>query len=51
MDESVTQKLYDRALEAIGELYRDTSVSKEEAINNLDTLKDEIQILIEALKE
>lgn len=42
-------ELFDMAREAIIELHNDTSVSKEEAIINMNTLKDEIDMLIEGL--
>lgn len=41
---------YDRAREAIMDLHNDRSVPIEEAIINLRSLKDEIEILIEGLK-
>jgi hypothetical protein len=41
--------LYERALEVINKLYNDKSVTKEQAIENLENLKEEIDILIEIL--
>jgi len=43
-------ELFDQARESIMELYHDKSVSIEEAIINLETLRDEIDILIEGLE-
>ncbi len=43
-------ELYDRAVKAIQELHNDKSVSKEKAIENLETLKDEIEMMIEGLQ-
>ena len=45
------EELYENALEAIRKLYSDLSVSKEKAIENLECLKDEIDMLIETIKE
>lgn len=42
--------LYANALEAITRLFADKSVSKETCKDNLRTLKDEIDILIESLE-
>ena len=44
-------ELYDKALEAITELFNDTSVSQKQAEQNLNSLIDEITILIETLDE
>ena len=44
------QELYDHAKEAVMDLHNDKSVSIEDAIINLETLKDEMDILIEGLK-
>ena len=44
------KELFDRAKEAVMELHNDRSVSKEEAILNLETLRDEMDMLIEGLK-
>jgi REP element-mobilizing transposase RayT len=43
------KQLYENALEAIRKLFADTSVDKDTAIENLEGLKDEIEILIESL--
>ena len=43
------EELYKYALEAINKLFADKSVSKETAIQNLENLKDEINLLIETL--
>ena len=51
MDDTKNQKLYKGALQAIRELFGDTSVSQEEAIQNLQSLIDEINIMIESLEE
>ena len=40
---------YHLALKAIMMMYSDTSVDKEKTLRNLNALKDEIDILIEAL--
>ena len=42
---------YNKALNAIRDLMNDMGASVEETINNLEALKDEIDIFIEALKE
>lgn len=44
------QELYDEAMVAVRELYNDTSVSVQEAIDNLNCLKDEIDLLVETLE-
>lgn len=44
-------KLYNQALEAIRTLFEDTSVSSEEAKRNLNSLIDEIYIMLETLPE
>ena len=43
------EKLYDRANQAIHDLFMDQSVSKEKAKENLQGLRDEIDILIDSL--
>ena len=45
------QDLYEKALSAINDLFSDTSVSVDKAIENLESLKDEIDVLISALDE
>jgi hypothetical protein len=44
------EELYEQVIKAIDELFSDTSVSTREAINNLQALKDEIDIRIETLE-
>jgi hypothetical protein len=44
------EELYKNALEAINALYSDMDVSPEKAIENLEGLKDEIELMIEALE-
>ncbi len=44
------KELFDRAMEAVTELFEDRSVSKEKAIENLEALQSEIDMLIEGLK-
>jgi hypothetical protein len=44
------EELYKNALETIKVLYADMSVSPEKAIENLEGLKDEIELMIEALE-
>ncbi len=41
---------YEKALEAINEVYSDKSVSAEETIDSLNGLKDEIDVFIDALE-
>jgi hypothetical protein len=43
------EKLYEKAMEAISELFGDVSVSKSTTRENLNTLLAEIQVMIEAL--
>jgi len=43
------QELYHEAELAVERLFEDMSVSKEDAIVNLETLKDEIDVMIESL--
>ena len=43
------EELYKNALEAINKLFADMSVGKETAIQNLENLKDEIDLLTESL--
>ena len=47
----MSEELYDKALEAITELFNDDSVSKEQAIETLGALLNEIEIMIESLEE
>jgi len=47
----MNEDLYDQALQAITELFNDQSISQSEAIVNLNTLIDEIQIMIDSLDE
>jgi hypothetical protein len=44
------EQLYKNALEAINKLFADTSISKEAAIENLEGLKDEIDVMIDSLR-
>jgi hypothetical protein len=44
------KQLIERATKAIMDLFSDRSVSKEEAIINLGSLRDEIEMLIESLE-
>ena len=44
------EELYKAALNAINKLFFDMSVSKEKAVENLENLKDEIDILIETIQ-
>ena len=43
-------RLYERAKEAISELYSDKSVSRAKTRESLKALRDEIDLLIETLK-
>ena len=45
------EELYEKALDAIRKLYSDTNVSQGKAKENLECLKDEIDILLESLGE
>jgi len=47
----MSEQFYEEALQAIEKLFSDTSISKHEAIANLNSLIDEIQIMIESLEE
>ncbi len=47
----MNQELYDTAIYAIEELFGDTSVSKEKAKENLESLIHEIEVMIQSLKE
>ena len=49
-DEMSNEKLLEAARMAIEELFGDTSVSVQTAIENLQSLRDEIEITIEALR-
>jgi hypothetical protein len=44
------EMLYEKALQAIRELWQDKSVDSQQASDNLDALQDEIQDLINALQ-
>jgi hypothetical protein len=44
-------ELYETALEAIGKLFGDRSVSTSEARQNLESLIDEIRIMLDSLDE
>lgn len=43
------EALYEGALKAVTTLFSDTSVSKEKAKENLESLRDEIDIMIDSL--
>lgn len=45
----MNELLYEQALQAINKLYNDKSVNQEQAIENLENLKEEIDILIDTL--
>lgn len=47
--ESENEQLYDKAMEAITNLFSDSSVSQAEAIRQLESLIDEIKMLIDTL--
>jgi hypothetical protein len=47
---SENDKLYDAALEAIEKLFTDVSVSKTTARQNMESLRDEIDVMIKALR-
>lgn len=44
------EQLYETAKNAIMDLFNDTSVSAQQAIENLTALQDEIEVLIEGLQ-
>ena len=46
----MNEELYQAALNAINELFGDTSVSKETTRDSLEALRDEIEILLESLE-
>jgi len=48
---NTNDELYEQAKEAIGELYNDKTVSKEDAIGNLNGLIEECQMLIDCLQD
>lgn len=48
---SENEELYDLAVEAMNELATDLSVSQEEALENLQNLKGEIDVQINAIRE
>jgi len=48
---TTNERLYEAALDAIKALFGDTTVSKEEAKTNLESLKDEMDILISTLED
>lgn len=45
------EKLYRQAKEAVAALFSDTSVSSETTRSSLQALKDEIDVMLSALKE
>jgi len=44
------EELYENAVKAIRELFSDMYVSRDTTIQNLETLQDEINILLESLQ-
>lgn len=46
----MNDKFYEAALTAITKLFNDQSVSIEQARNNLESLKEEIEILLETIE-
>lgn len=50
MMEEKHEELYEKALDAIRELLSDCSVSVETTIDSLHGLKDEIEIMLDALQ-
>lgn len=49
MEDSTT--IYDSAVGAIRKVFNDTSLSKEDTIRDLKALKEEIDVLLDSLKE
>lgn len=47
----MNDELYEKALQAITDLFSDKSVSQSEARRNLETLIGEIQIMIDTLQD
>ena len=45
------EELYEKAKEAISELFNDNSVSQDDCRGNLEGLKEEIEVLLEAISE
>lgn len=45
------EQLYENALDAINELFGDSTVSIQKALENLENLQSEIEAKIECLKE
>lgn len=43
-------QLYQRAKEAIDAIFSDTSISQQETINSLETLREEIGIMINSIQ-
>lgn len=43
------EKLYEKALEAATDLFNDQSVSKKKVLENLKSLIEDIQVMIESL--
>jgi hypothetical protein len=50
MNEKLNEKLYDEALAAINRMFFDRTVSPETARENLRGLRDEIEMLIDAIR-
>lgn len=46
----MNEELYEKAKQAIQDLFNDTSVDEHTALENLQGLRDEIDILIDALE-
>ena len=49
MEKTKNEELYDKAVKAVLALFGDMDVSKEKAVENLKSLKEEIDILIESI--
>lgn len=43
--------VYDSAVDALRKVFNDTSHSKEDTIRDLKSLKDEIDVMLDSLKE
>ena len=51
MGEKTNAELYDAAMEAVTELFGDLTVNKTQTMKNLQTLVDEIEVMINSLVE
>lgn len=49
MEESTT--IYDSAADALRKVFNDTSLSKDDTIRDLKALRDEIDVMLDSLKE